>query len=433
MRKGIIIAVSFCLANGLLAQDEIDEDALFSDVGSVIIESDMIVSEGPIEEEKKSIGISGEVISVTEYTYLTGGLEFNEGVNRIFSNTILGNLLFDARLKKGTKAFANLQTVYNPNNIQDKEQWTFKELFIDFNIKNKIYFRTGKQILIWGRSYLWNPSDLINIERNTFIERIGAREGTYGFKIHIPFGTKYNIYGFIDTNNAKEIGAAGKFEFVSGRSEMAFSAWNKIGYKAVYAYDFSTRIHGIDTVGEAAFSYGDNDSKIRVNNGLLEKYQEKDKWITKASINVGKAFDYRDEIDKISINMEFYYNQAGYTKNIFDDLAVYPYGQETGLPDITKRAFMIDNNLYELNHLSKYYMVLFARINKFIRSELALNMNLIGNLSDKSYLFTAGINYRDINDLKLGLLLYFIGGEKNREYTIFGTGYRARATIGMLF
>ena len=32
--------------------------------------------------------------------------------------------------------------------------------------EDKIYFRTGKQVLKWGRSYFWNPTDLINVEKD---------------------------------------------------------------------------------------------------------------------------------------------------------------------------------------------------------------------------------------------------------------------------
>jgi hypothetical protein len=101
---------------------------------------------------------------------------------------------------------------------------------MDFNLKNKIYFRTGKQVLQWGRCYLWNPTDFVNIDKQTFLTRIGYREGTNGIKLHIPFGTKYNFYNFLNFTDAQEFGdqsLASKFEFLIENTEMAFSVFTK--------------------------------------------------------------------------------------------------------------------------------------------------------------------------------------------------------------
>jgi len=437
-----ITFVLLCCSWSINAQESIDEEAMFSDIDAVVVETREIVSEGPIEEEKKSLGISGEALSVADYIRViedNGKLDGNQD----FSNYIVGNFLLDARLKKGTKGFANIQLKYDPEDVRRDDDFSVKEMFVDINIKNKIYFRTGKQVLVWGRSYLWNPSDLINIEKNTFLTRIGAREGTYGLKMHIPFGTKYNIYGFVDTNKASEIGAAGKFEFIIGRTEMAFSGWYKRNYEPVGAYDFSTRISNIDIRGEAALSYKDNANRIRVNNGILEQFSEEDKWIPKASINFGRAFDYGDEVDKVILNLELYYNGAGYRDNLFADENEYAFDAPIEVPDSTgqmstytegsKRDYLLYNNLYDINHLSRYYAVLFASVNKFIRSELTLTMNLISNISDNSYILATGLNYLDINDLKFGLQIYFNLGDKSSEYTAMGRGVQTQLTAGILF
>ena len=438
----ITAALLFCLAWSAYAQEIIDEEAMFSDIDAVVMDAKDIVTEEAIEEEKKTLGISGEALSVADYLRV---FEDNADLNgnQSFSNTILGSFFLDARLKKGTKGFANIQVMYDPEDVRRDDDIAVKEMFVDFNIKNKVYFRTGKQVLVWGRSYLWNPSDLINIEKNTFLTRIGAREGTYGLKMHIPFGTQYNIYGFVDTNTASEIGGAGKLEFIVGRTEMAFSAWYKRNYKPVGAYDFSTRIFGIDIRGEAALAYQDNTNRIRVIDGILEQYKEDDKWKPKASINFGRAFDYKEEVDKIMLNLELYYNGAGYSDNLFADQATYTFDtpvvttDDHGLPttnvDGTKRDYLLYNNLYDINHLSRYYAVLFATVNKFIRSELTLTANLISNLSDNSYILATGVNYLDINDLKFGLQFYFNLGDKNSEYTAIGRGGQVQLTAGILF
>ncbi|MFH1287420.1 MAG: hypothetical protein ABII25_01825 [bacterium] len=406
------------------AQDAIDENALFSspDIG---IATTGIVDNKPLEEEKKSVGFSGEITSVVNYTD-----------TRDWINYILGNFFIDTRLKKGTKGFTSIETKYTSES--DTTNLTLKELFLDFNIKNKVYFRTGKQVIQWGRCYLWNPTDLINVEKKTFTEKIGAREGAYGIKTHIPFGAKLNIYSFIDTGKtsaADSTAVASKIEFLVGNTEMAFAVWGKKGFKPVYGYDFSTRLFKIDTYGELAASHGDNYDKMAIENGMLVKSKSSNKWNPRASIGFNKSFDFRDVNDRITTTCEFYYNRAGYKENVFSDAAVYPYQEPIANFDSTgtKKEFLLGNNLYEMNSLSKYYAALFASYKKFIISDLTLNMNLIGNLNDNSFILSSGVNYQDLTDFNIGLTVYSYLGPSNREYTFLGSAINTQLTVGIIF
>lgn len=352
----LIFIVFVCL--NTYAQEKIDENALFPnpEIGIGTIDNK------PPEEEKKSVGFSGEITSV-----------INNNQNNQLSSYILGNFLIDARLKKGTKGFTSIEAKYSAES--DTTDFTLKELFLDFNIKNKVYFRTGKQVLQWGRCYLWNPTDLVNIEKKTFEKKIGAREGAYGIKMHIPFGTKLNIYSFIDTWKAQDIDSTAvtsKVEFLVGNTEMAFAVWGKKGFKPVYGYDFSTRLFKIDTYGELAAS------------------QSRDKWDSEASIGFNKSFDFRDVNDRITTRCEFYYN-------------------------------------------TNHYAALFTSYKKFIISDLTLNMNLMGNLDDHSSILSSDVNYQDLTDFNIGLTVYSYLGPPNREYTPSGNGASTQLTVGIVF
>jgi len=454
MKKVIIVCliISLFLSIKSLAQDVINEDELFSTPES-IFETGKIIDNTFLEEEKKDLGISGEATSVIAYTHRrTENIEkenidqevINDDKDTTLSTYIVGNVFFDARLKKGIKCFADTEIQYNSST--NDEDFTLREFFLDFNVKNSVYFRTGKQVLQWGRCFLWNPSDLINVEKKTFQEKIGSREGAYGMKVHIPFGTRFNIYGFLDTGNVRtsdEIGVAGKFEFIVGGTEMAFSAWNKKGYRPVFAYDFSTGIFGIDIIGEEAFSYGDNYEKLKIENGVLTTYKEENKWIPRVSINLGKSFDCMEIHDRISINLEFYYNEAGYTDNVLSDPKTYPFSKPLIIPDtsapsanpqeITKRDFLLYNSLDEPYNFSKYYVALFTTTRKFILSDMNLILNMIENLNDESFILTTGVHYTNINDFSIGLSLYSFFGKKNGEFTIHNNTHTVQLTFGIVF
>ncbi|MGA1867256.1 MAG: hypothetical protein ACMUJM_01795 [bacterium] len=428
-----------------------NEDELFSSPESIIT-TEKIVDTTPPEEEKKSIGISGEATSILEFTgtrdWLQVGneIEVSDDKSTILSSSIQGNIFFDARLPKGTKCFANLETHYY--STADEANFFLREFFIDFNIHHAVYFRTGKQVLQWGRCYLWNPSDLINVEKRTFKEKIGTREGAHGIKIHAPFGTKYNIYGFLDTGDVEEgdeIGAALKWECVIGKTEMAFSAWHKKDYRPVYAYDFSTRVWGIDTKGEAALSYGDNYEKLTIEKGLLTKYKEKNRWIPRICVDFGRSFDCMDVPDRISLNVELYYNEGGYTDNLLSDDTPYTFSkpitisdpsgssQPITLQEGTLRDFLLYTGMYEAHHFSKYYIALFTTTRKFIVSDMQLILNMIGNLNDRSCILTSGIKYTNINDFSIGVTIYSYIGSRKCEYTMHNNAVTAQFTIGVLF
>ncbi len=436
MEKFILISIFIIsIFLNIYAEDKINEDELFSNPEVVTVEKTDTSLKVP-EEEKITIDFSGEIKGAEIYTDKRG----SDIDDNTISSAILANFFLDARLKKGTKYFANIELLNNSQGTGKDLDYllSLKETFIDFNIKNAVYFKTGKQVLQWGRCYLWNPSDVINIEKKSFIQKLGFREGTYGLKTHIPFGTKQNIYTFIDTKNVKyndELGFAGKYEFIVGETEMAFSGFNKKGFSPVYSYDFSTRIFGIDTVGEAAFSDGDNYEYLKEENGVLSVYKEKDKWMPRISIDFGKQFDFMEVNDRISVNTEFYYNHTGMTENIFKDKSIYLFSSpdKTGKISGSKKDFLLNNDLYEQNNLSRYYAALFTTINKFIISDMSLSVNLINNLNDNSSILTTGVSYKDINDFSVGFNVYSYLGKSDTEYTFSNNSVTTRLTIGVVF
>src|SRR3989338_4667360 len=450
--QGFVSCCLYCMFLLSVAYgQEIDEEQLFSSPDSIVKSEELFNRQTSKDEEKEiSLNLSGQATSVFSVTdkrerHVVSEANLTDNTKNSTSSYIVGNMFLDSRQKLGTKYFVDLEAKYNPSASAESE-FTLKEIFIDFNIKDRVYFRTGKQVLQWGRNYLWNPTDLINIDKNTFLTRIGSREGAYGLKLHIPFGAKYNIYGFLDTSSNKstdDLGGALKFEFLIDKTEMAFAALGKGRYYPVYTYDISTRLLGIDTTGELALSQGDNNRKIRVENGILSSYKEQEQWIPKASLGFGKCFDYRDIPDRIFLHLELYYNQNGYTENIFSDSEIYTFSNPiqaldvTGVPVLktqgTQKEFLLFNNLYGLNNFSKYYIALFSRYSRFIITDLTLSINMIRNLNDDSSIVTTGVNYQNIHNLKLGCEIYGYLGEKNREYTFLNNAYTGQCTVGILF
>ncbi|MBI4352082.1 MAG: hypothetical protein HY550_11640 [Elusimicrobia bacterium] len=381
-------------------------------------------------EEKKTLGVSGSVVSVME------DVVYSSSTADPLNTYILGSLLLDARLKNGVKAFANLETSYYPKVRQTTA--TLREIFLDFNIGDRVYFRTGKQVLQWGRCYLWNPTDLVNVEKIPFVPKIGSREGAYGLKFHVPFGTRYNIYGFLDTGSAatdRDLGGALKFELLTGRTEMAFSGWAKRNRRPVFGYDLSSRLGDVDIAGEVSVARRDNDRFVRNNNGTLETFRKDQEWVSKAAVDFSKGFRLGNFKDRLTVTTEFFYNQGGYVKSPFRDKNLYLFSGplSSALPAGTKGLFLLGNGLYTPNYLARYYGAVFLSVSRFVITDLTLNTNYIHNFNDATGALSAGVNYKNLNDFTAGCLVLAPLGPANGEYTFSGAKLLLQLTAGVSF
>jgi hypothetical protein len=308
----------------------------------------------------------------------------------------------------------------NPN--ADHLQTTLKEFFLDVNISRKVYFRFGKQNLKWGRGYFWNPTDLISEDRKDFEDMEARREGVYGLKTHIPFGTTWNLYGFVNasgTEKTDEFAVAGKIEVLLPRNiEMAVSAWKKKDYLAVYGLDFATNKFNMDWRGELSLSNGDNRHRLEKKNGEYVDTEVKDEWVPRVCLGFTRNFDFRDVNDRISLTGEFYYNHGGYDENMLDDAT---------------RDQFLEGRYFEPGNYGKYYTAIFSSYQKFLVSDMTLNVNAISNLSDSSFIVASGVSYELANNAYLNANVSGYFGEKNREYTLAGNSLSAEASVDVAF
>jgi len=410
------------------AGDIFSEEDLFS--GDMFVEEIDVVSENAAEElDEQSLGISGNIRTVVSHInynlediwFKMSELDENNIANESLSAQLAANILFDARFKNRIKGFLDLELYYdyNDNSSESETDYFIKELTVDIPYRNKIYIKAGKQVLKWGRSYFWNPTDLINIERKDISDMDKNREGAEGVKVHLPYGVEKNIYLFLDTrdiNSAKDIAVSGKYEFLTGNTEMSFSAWTKKDFKPVYGYDISSRISDIDLRGEISLSKGDNYNIMYYDTLKVDK--KDDKWISRISAGFTKFFDYGDISDRISVSGELYYNSNGYDKNIYKKI-----DSITNLQEKQTKKMEYLSKVYQANMNSKYYAAVFTNINEFIDQDVSLNINGIINLIDYSKTISAGVNYQALTDLSFDLNIMKFIGDKNTEATLFGNDY----------
>ncbi len=420
----LIMTSMLVFAEGDFSGDDLfSEDALFSD--DMFVEEKEVVSENAAEElDDQGLGFSGNVsalVSHNNYNLEDSWINMGETDNDYFTSRLAANLLFDARFKNRIKGFLDLELHYdyNDRDSDSEADYLIKELTVDIPYRNKIYIKAGKQVLKWGRSYFWNPTDLINIERKDISDMDKSREGTDGVKIHLPYGVEKNIYLFLDIrdiNSAEDIAVSGKYEFLTGNTEMSFSAWIKKDMENVYGYDISSRLNDIDLRGEISLSKGDNYDTM--NYDTFEVDKEDDKWISRISAGFTKYFDYGDISDRISVSGELYYNSIGYDKNIYQRIDNIT---DTDMKHSVKKKYI--ESVYQANMNSKYYAAVFTSINEFIDQDVSLSINGIINLIDDSKTISASVSYQALTNLTFDFNVMKFIGDKNTEATLFGNDY----------
>jgi hypothetical protein len=444
----ILSLVLLLLSGALFAQTGeetpiITDDDPFSDSSDIIVPKEEVEKDDVTEQiEKESVTLTGEIQGQFGY-YLTRDFfsdqpEFDDNEYA----TLLGaDLLLDVRLRKGFKAFANLSVGYMPQGIPVTHNYTgigpggagdfmlsedsdlaliLKEIFMDMNISNVIYFRLGKQVLVWGRGYFWNPTDLLNRDKKSIADMEARREGIYGLKVQVPFGTALTLYGFIDATAAEDISDfafAGKAEFTVGNVEMGLSAWGKKNEVPVFGFDISTSLFDVDVWAEVSLSYGDNVTKMDTDGSL---YTIEEELVPRVCVGLRKYFDFLDVADRIMLMGEFYYNHAGYAENMFTEL-------NAANLDIFEGVY------YDANNYGQYYTALFFSLSRFIVTDMSLNIKALGNFSDLSFTVFAGISYSPVYNFTLSFDLVSFIGDENREYTYADNVLGALLTLSMVF
>jgi len=430
----------------------VSEEEMFSDDESVEAVEDYEDEQVTEKIDSGAIGISGDFTASGIYYSATDEAKEDASIyghDDAYSVSVDGDILLDARWKYGMKIFVDYYVTYTlaedlgrePLQAEeDEEDYEIiqRELFGDVNIARKIYFRIGKQTLKWGRGYLWNPTDLISIDRKDFKDIDARREGVYGLKMHIPFGTSVNIYTFVNTTETEDYedsAFAAKLEFlILDDVEISFSAWTKKDYLPVYGFDISA--YGFDTRwrAELSLTQGGNQHYLIEENGIYVDSYDVEEIIPKISMGFTTLFDIGDLNDRLSLTAEFFYNHKGYEENM---LARAPLMLPGGLPvpsGLTLRERFLLGGYYSPNYYGKYYAALFLLFSHFLNnSDLSLSANAISNLSDSSGSLSTGLNYVVSFDSSVAFRLTRNFGEPNREYTLSGNNGSAQLSLSMIF
>jgi hypothetical protein len=457
-----VIAV-LLFAFTIFAGEKVDENALFSDTASIVDSSKVVNTKAAKTgaEEKNSLAFSGQAFAYADPTLTRSWFTKPNSQGVLFNSRVVGNGYIDARLVGGAKAFADIQGYYVPTpsfssldpslGLKPDSGMVFDmpEFFVDANIGQIVHLRAGRQVLQWGPCNFWHPTDMVNIEQKTFLQKEGDRDGTYGLKIHIDYKTLFNFYSFIDANNATSVDSlavAAKAEFLIGRTELALSTWGKEGKKPVFGIDGTSRLFDIQIAGEVSIRNGAD--MMALDTSFKNVIRLDNRWHPRIVLGLTKFIPLAGVPDRLTISVEGYFNQAGSDTNLFNNPTVVRYLQQSSQPsdsaqlaqlkmDVMQMPWLANPSsflqLYEANSYSKYYAAFFASISRFILDDMTFSCNAIANLQQKCCIVSTGISYQSLHNFVLGISLNGYLGPKNTEYTFAGNGLTVQVKTGVIF
>ncbi len=411
-------AFSLCLLilGSLAHAQDIDESELFGDPNLVVVPPPTDSNPPPPETGLRSCG---EIQSTATVMAMRTGdmpdLQFQQ----------TGTLFLDARSESNYKAFAALEgTVANDSTLNS---YHLRELFLDFSLMDRVYFRLGKQVLQWSRTYFFHPADLVNVEQKSFVERAGTLEGVQGIRTHIPFGTRANLYAFVnadDANTVQDLDYAGKAEALLGGTEVSIGAWKSSGLNPVYSMDFSSGLWDWDIAGEVSLHPNGFTELFEIVHDTLFVHTNQD-WTPRVCFSFGSTFDFGAYTDRIRLQLEYYYNGLGYDYALLEDMQEYPWAQSVDFIGTSIRKGPMSTWLLAKGKAiplttARHYGAFFSSFSHFFISDLTLSVNGILNAIDASYLFSTTLQYTTLHNLDFALTVLSLGGPFPGELNFSG-------------
>ncbi|GAB4429269.1 MAG: hypothetical protein OHK0011_11640 [Turneriella sp.] len=417
--------------------DQIDENELFSQ-GETVAPVEKITDDKLQEStDEESVAFSGSINSRNSYAMSHDWLVGNtpSTAKNSLNNQIQTNILLEARARRNTKAVVNMvNNVYAQGRSEQRTfqdtttgvvskvnetvyyDFRFTEAFVDTNIARAVYFRAGKQVLVWGRGFFWNPSDVINAELRSATDAFQFREGTYGLRTHVPIGSSLNFYSFTGvgrSNRAEDVLQAFKAEAAFKHAEVATGVIMGQRKVPTWLAEASTRLLTLDWRAEVTYAYGDNAYRIDPNTfNLLSPvtYQLREQHVFKGVLSFGRSFEVFDVADRLGVNFEYFYNGAGYSESVFDKN-----------PFLV--AYFLQNGLYRPNFYGMHYAGLFITYARFFVQDLTLGLNALSNFTDNSMIISQLLTYNPLFNLTLTWQNNIFTGRPNGEYTVSGLGW----------
>ena len=426
MRTPVAAVISAFLLFPLSADEEVSEDSLFSG-DDMVEEVEITDGEEPPENEllvsetvKWGGGFESELDA--EWTWRDGGETGLPPDSSSLDIALGADVFLDARPDEDFRVFGKLEASY-PFAFDgggSEADIRVVELFSDFHLGNRLFFRVGKHAVHWGSGYFFSPADVFNLIPIDPEKPELDREGPVNIKMHVPVGI-HNIYLYVlpeGANQPSEVGISPMTELVVGAAEIGLGLYYRKENPLRGLTTFSVPVWDADIFGEAAISRGSEKTWIRKDaGGGLETYVREDEWFLQATLGILYLNPDRD----IMFAGQYFYNGEGY-----DD------------PDFLKENSIDAAQLLARRKIDLDDLVMSGRHYAGVRgswdpSNVEIALLWIANLWDGSGIVTPSFSWEIVPEHLILTLRFPVNyGEERDELSYYGRSFSVgfRAALG---
>lgn len=335
-----------------------------------------------------------------------------------FSSHLGGSLFLDSRPDVDKRFFSKVDFNY-PVNSGDKLQINLMELFADYNWKNKVFFRAGKQNVSWGVGHFFSPADVINIGRKDPMDPDADLEGPVTLKAQTSAGNgrhNYYLYTLFDgVEHPKDVGVALKAEYVIGTSEVGFGTYLQRSKAPRLSMTMSSSVGQVALFGEAVVSKGSD--KGFVGEWSLFDYPIQKKDDLFFHLTGGGMYRYSDpnNLFNFMTALQYYYNGEGYKDQqvIGDARKIYLAVSQSEYAD--KVAHVVPSDLFSTG---RHYLAGMLSWNGMFDSDFSSMLTVVSNLSDKSGMVNTSLSLPAFSSIRPSVGANFTYGELGSEFGI---------------
>jgi len=324
----------------------------------------------------------------------------------------LGSKLFvDARPSTDTRIFAKAVISYpfveNGTSRTFSDIVSIRELFSDFNIQDKAFFRVGKQTINWGVGYFFSPADLLNLSEINPLDPDEELEGPVSMRMNMPIGLD-NLYTYVivpeDATDATDLALAGKYEKVLGAAELGLGAYYRNGQSPAVMATLSTSIGKVAVFGEAMLKYGSDKTFVVADGGSGYTTTTYDDRLF-FSGTIGGSYSWSDDESDFGYTLigQYYYNGEGYDNTDF----------YTSVP-----SYLLSGDLTVSDIMSPGRHYGAVLVSATFTDTLSANVMWYGNMSDFSGLVQPSLTWSPTDEVAVSLGLACTYGKAGSEFTL---------------
>ena len=332
--------------------------------------------------------------------------------NQVMNGT---NGAFVGTSATGFTSFTNLR---GPTSILD-------QMWIRFDIQNRVFVTAGKQHVRWGTGRFWQPTDYLHPIKRNPLDVFDARPGTTMLKLHVPWeelGWNFYAFGVVEDPNEstptlKQVAGAARAELVILGAELGLDTFLKNGQKPRFGVDLSTGIWELDVYGDVGIRSGQDFCVVEhaasgapsngggvcpfpgapltgtdpttialMNEAAMFNVAPLSGVKVQAVGGVNWSHKYNDN-DMFTLGAEYFYNQPGYS-----DTSLYP------------GILFNSNNTTMLNffYTGRQYGAVFASFPQPYSWNLTtFTFSTLSNITDQSYISRLDYSYTLLTHISL--------------------------------